>query len=140
MGGIQVRYPPPTRVPPPHPGQPGGYLTWVPPHQGTPPSRSAGGYPGGGVSRSGTPLPPGYHPPIQVSQGGYLTWVPPHQGTPPSRSAGGVPDLGTPPSGYPPRRGGDPGQDNIGSTCYTAGGMPLAFTQEDFLIFYLCRN
>ena len=24
--------------------------------------------------------------------------------------------------------------DNIGSTCYTAGGMPLAFTQEDFLV------
>ena len=29
--------------------------------------------------------------------------------------------------------GGQPRQDNIGSICYTAGGMPLAFTQEDFL-------
>ena len=73
--------------------------------------------------------------------------------TPPARSAGGVPGRGVPWQGgtqvrYPlpphPRQvswggggypaGGYPGQDNIGSTCYTAGGMPLAFTQEDFLV------
>ena len=30
--------------------------------------------------------------------------------------------------------GVQPRQDNIGSTCYTAGGMPLAFTQEDFFV------
>ena len=39
------------------------------------------------------------------------------QGTPPPPSQGTYP-----PSGYPPR------------TCYTAGGMPLVFTQEDFLV------
>ena len=24
----------------------------------------------------------------------------------------------------------------MGSTCYTAGGMPVAFTQEDFLVTF----
>ena len=28
-------------------------------------------------------------------------------------------------------------QSSIASTCYPAGGMPLAFTQEDFLVPYL---
>ena len=36
--------------------------------------------------------------------------------------------LGTP----PPIR-----QSSIASTCYVAGGMPLAFTQEDFLVLKL---
>ena len=26
-------------------------------------------------------------------------------------------------------------QSSIASTCYAAGGVPLAFTQEDFLVF-----
>ena len=34
--------------------------------------------------------------------------------------------------GYPPIR-----QNSIASTCYPAGGMPLAFTQEDFLVITL---
>ena len=34
-------------------------------------------------------------------------------------------------------RGGQPRYDNRRSYCYAAGGMPLAFTQEDFLIFVL---
>ena len=39
--------------------------------------------------------------------------------------------------GSPVRR-----QSNIASTCYVAGGMPLAFTQEDFLVaeFNLIRS
>ena len=37
--------------------------------------------------------------------------------------------------GYPPNLGWDtPPPPGIGSTCYVAGGMPLAFTQEDFLV------
>ena len=38
---------------------------------------------------------------------------------------------GTPPPPPPPPPWFDP--TSIASTCYTAGGMPLAFTQEDFL-------
>ena len=37
----------------------------------------------------------------------------------------GLDDRGTP----PPIR-----QSSIASTCYAAGGVPLAFTQEDFLV------
>ena len=36
--------------------------------------------------------------------------------------------------GYPP----PPGYDNRWSTCYAAAGMPLMFTQEDFLVFITC--
>ena len=47
----------------------------------------------------------------------------------PSLDGGGY--LGYPPTmsgwGYPP-------PPTIASTCYAAGGMPLAFTQEDFLV------
>ena len=86
--------------------------------------------------------------------GGYLPtrsrwWGVPHPrsacwgGTPPTRSGcWGIPPWpgldgglvwmvggtwGTPPP--PPMR-----QSSITSTCYAAGGMPLAFTQEDFLV------
>ena len=54
--------------------------------------------------------------------GGRGTWGNP----PPARSGwcgGGTPS--TPPP---------IGQSSIVSTCYAAGGMPLAFTQEDFLV------
>ena len=55
------------------------------------------------------------------------------------RQRGGGP--GTPPGGVPsqvpPLGGGVPGQDNRRSTHYTAGGMPLAFTQEDFLVKFV---
>ena len=52
-------------------------------------------------------------------------------GVPPSGQWGvpHVTDGGTPPI----RR-----QSSRASTCYTAGGMPLAFTQENFLVFTLC--
>ena len=56
-------------------------------------------------------------------------------GTPPPRT--GVPP-GQVRMGYPPPHGldwGNPtGQKNRASTCYAAGGMPLASTQEDFLV------
>ena len=72
---------------------------------------------------------------------------------------GGTPHwdwMGYPPligtgCGYPPLRldGGNPHQDWMGvspirrqssrvSTCYAVGGMPLAFTQEDFLVSGRC--
>ena len=45
--------------------------------------------------------------------------------------------------GYPPspsdwmRVPPTPGDSSTASTCYKAGGMPLAFTQEDFLVYYI---
>ena len=73
------------------------------------------------------------------------TWGTPHQqGAPPRvppRWQRG-PCLGYPPAGelhpgYPPAGGPHLGYTPLTSTactCYTAGGMPLAFTQEDFLV------
>ena len=88
---------------------------------GTLPGPAGGGGTLPGPGREGGTLPGpavgGY--PARSSRGGY--------------PGGGVPDLGTPRGGTR-WGGGYPGQDNIGSTCYTAGGMPLAFTQEDFLV------
>ena len=94
-----------------------------------------GGYPiqcldGGGVPRSmsgwgGTPS--------QVWVGGYpitgLGGIPSQvwMGVPPTMTGWGTPHHDW--IGYPPIR-----QSSIVSTCYTAGGMPLAFTQEDFLV------
>ena len=69
------------------------------------------------------------------------TWdgVPP---TPPRHGTGSPQTWGTPWDmgwGTPPdlRWGIPPKQISIASTCYTAGGMPLAFTQEDFLVFLI---
>ena len=86
-----------------------------------------------------------------VGGGGGVTmsqvWV---GGVPHPRSGRGIPGIppgqvwmvggggGTlPPPGLdgvppPPIR-----QSSIASTCYVAGSMPLAFTQEDFLVLYL---
>ena len=53
---------------------------------------------------------------------------------------GGTPvltwDGGTPHQGQVPGQdwGGTPNWNSIACTCYAAGGMPLAFTQEDFLV------
>ena len=67
--------------------------------------------------------PPGVPP---VSWMGY-----PSQRVPP------LAGWGTPgrvsPTGVPPSRG-TPHQTSTACTCYAAGGMPLAFTQEDFLV------
>ena len=57
--------------------------------------------------------------------------------------AGGTPGWGTPArtgldtSLARSRWGTPPGQNSRASTCYAAGGMPLAFTQEDFLFLDL---
>ena len=98
----------------------GGYPRWGPPRPGLP-----GWYPRWGTTLAGMGYPRG-----QVWQGGT-----PQQGwgTPLARSdRGGVPEVGylpPPPAGVPP-----PVQDNRWSTWYAAVGMPLAFTQEDFLV------
>ena len=43
-------------------------------------------------------------------------------------------------SGWYPRYPPPPPLDSsIASTCYAASGMPLAFTQEDFLVYYKVR-
>ena len=82
--------------------------------------------------------------PHQVRMGEGYPKVPPHQVRmgegvlqdtyPPPRSG-----WGDPPPPPPPHR---PGQGSCGylgpRTCFTAGGMPLAFTQEDFLVTYMC--
>ena len=70
-----------------------------------------------------------------------LDWGVPHPsqwGYPPSkvRMGGGVPQ-GTPscPGQVPGQEdGGTPNQNSTVCTCYAVGGMPLAFTQEDFLV------
>ena len=98
------------------------------------------------ISGGGTPSRSGWYgggTPSQV----WLGWYPIQGGTPlarpgmgyplpPGPGMGYPPDMGwgTPPGpemGYPPPR-----QISIASTCYMAGGMLLAFTQEDFLVLY----
>ena len=84
----------------------------------------SGGYPIPGLARGGTPS--------QVWLGGWGTPGQTWDGVPPGPGTGYPPDMGwgTPPGPemrYPPR------QISIASTCYTAGGMPLVFMQEDFL-------
>ena len=56
-------------------------------------------------------------------------------GRPQSQLGGGLPKdrtgvIPTPTAGT----GVPPGQDSRVSTCYTAGGMPLTVTQEEFLV------
>ena len=102
----------------------------------------------GGVPQSGLGGVP--HP----KSGGYpipgLDGVPPSQtwdGVPPPRPGTGYPRIlgwGTPPDlgrgTLPPpdlRWGTPPPTWDIASTCYAVGGMPLAFTQEDFLVKYM---
>ena len=50
-------------------------------------------------------------------------------GVPPTVTGWGTPNPTMTGWGKPP-----PPHTNIASTCYAAGGMPLAFTQEDFLV------
>ena len=104
--------------------------------QGGTPSSWWGGYPilspGGGVPHPvdwGYPIPgPGGGYPIQLTVPPVQDWM----RYPLSRTGWGTPPCprldGVPPP--PVRR-----QSSIASsTCYVAGGMPLAFTQEDFLM------
>ena len=87
------------------PDQGGGTLTW----EGGTPSRPGKGVPPWSRPGEGIPPPP---PPIQTWEG-----VPPVQVR--SQDGGG---------------GSTPNWNSIACTCYAAGGMPLAFTQEDFLL------
>ena len=43
----------------------------------------------------------------------------------------------TPHSGQVPGWGGTPYQSSIVCTCYAVGGVPLSFTQEDFLVVHM---
>ena len=88
-----------------------------------------GGYPG---------YPPqpgldGVPPPNQVWMVGG-TWGTPSPGL---DGGGGVPGVPPPTRsgwGTPPPDQVWIRQNSIASTCYAAGGVPLAFTQEDFLV------
>ena len=78
-----------------------------------------GGYPCGWW---GYPHPTDWGYPHLVNWGGYPIWL---MGvTPPPPPLSGLDGITPPP---PFRR-----QSSRASTCYTAGGMPLVFTQEDF--------
>ena len=105
---------------------PAGMGTLPGPARGTLPGGTlpgpAGGYPAGGY--------PGQVPPPARSGQGI-----PCSGGYPARSSRGGPCQGGSLVRYPPGQdGGVPRQDNRRSTQYTAGSMPLAFTQEDFLV------
>ena len=98
----------------------------------------AGGYPiqvqmGGTPSQVWGGTPAGV--PLQSA-----SWGTPHRSTPLSASQGGYPGYsptGVPlhPGQIPGWGGGTPYRSSIACTCYTAVGMPLAFTQEDFLVY-----
>ena len=107
-----------------YPGQvqPGGV-----PHPGPAGGTSAGGYPCQGIPLLGVPHLR-YPQPCQTWLG-VPCWGVPHLRYPPSDLAGG----------YPVGRG-YPTSGSRWSTLYAVVGMPLAFTQEDFLVhsyFYL---
>ena len=85
--------------------------------------RSGGGYPMSGLGGYPISGPGGY--PISGPGGGTPSQV---QGGYPISGLGRYPISGP---GYPPR------QISIASSFYVAGGMPLAFTQEDFLVLFL---
>ena len=132
------------------PGPARGVPCWGYPGGGVPCQVQPGGYPAGGTLVGGYPARSSWGVPCQVQLGGVtlpspaggVPWlgvgVPCRGGYPGwgstqlgqhreyllhgGRSAGGYPGGG----GYPVR--------TTGSTCYTAGGMPLTFTQEDFLV------
>ena len=107
-------------------------------HWGGYPARSSWGVPCQGVPCRGLPCWGGYPAMGSTLSGGY-----PARGVPcwGNTLLGGYPARGGTQVRYPPQQGqpggGYPGQDNIGSTCYMTGGMPLAFTQEDFLVFFI---
>ena len=140
-------------------GYPPSYLAWGVPHLGYPHQTWPGGYPDVGYPTLGTPSDltrgyPRWGTPSDLARG-YPRWgtpspIRPGWGYP---SGGGYPSSGTPlsdlargvphprchPPPSPPRSnlgGGGPHlvHDNRWSTWYATVGMPLAFTQEDFLV------
>ena len=107
----------------------GGYPI---PGQGVPHPRGVP-YLAGTPAGSGYPILgrgyPRYPPTLRPGWGTPLRWGTPHHqylaGVPSTLGWGTPPDLGW---GTPLR------QSSIASTCYAVGGMPLALTQEDFLV------
>ena len=75
----------------------------------------------------GGPHPRSGHTPFQVQMGGGEYSLRSGWGVPPCPGLDGV---------HPPPSG----QISIASTCYAAGGVPLAFTQEDFLVINVELN
>ena len=137
-------------IPHPVPGEGGGYPIQLA-GGGYPVQLAGGGYPIQLQARGGTPSswPGGY--PIQLAGGGYPIQVaggvprPAGQGgvlrpagwggTPSSWPRGGGPHPRSR-QGYPPRLGYPPGWGTPPPVLATAAvGMPLAFTQEDFLVW-----
>ena len=103
-----------------------------------------GGYPGQvwmvGGTWGTTPLArSGWGNPPHHDWMGYPSWL---DEVPPTMTEWGTPHnwMGYPPpwlDGVPPPWLDEvPPPTNIASTCYTAGGMPRAFTQEDFLVIF----
>ena len=116
----------------PVPGPDGGYLISGPDEDTTSQVQMGGRYlvsgPDVGGGGGGTPSQVWSGYPSQVWMGGG-TPILLMGGTPSKiRMGGTLPILDW--MGYPPIRR----QISIASTCYTAGGVPLAFTQEDFLV------
>ena len=135
----------------PTPGLGRGYLEYPPL------TRSGWGTPldlGWGTPGTGSPQTWDRYPsPLDLGPGTPQTWdgVPPHDRVPPDLGSGTPPDLGpgTPPTWHwvppktwdwvPPPDQVRIRQSSTASTCYAAGGVPLAFTQEDILVF-ICTN
>ena len=117
-----------------------GAWTW---EGGTPPSISWMGYPLPRSRQGGYPIQLMGVPPSQVQVGGYPIQL--MGGTLPRSRWEGYPIQLT---GVPhpangevlPQAGGTPHQGSMACTCYAAGGMPLAFTQEDFLVYIVVKS
>ena len=97
---------------------------------GCAPSTDGAGLPSSQVQAEGTPSTDGGYP-FPRSRG----TPPPGKGVPPAWEGVPPPGKGVPPAweGVPPDPRGIPYLNSIACTCYAAGGVPLAFTQEDFL-------
>ena len=97
---------------------------------GTPFSWQGGGYPFQRLDGGGTPF-------SGLGMGGTpSSWC----GVPfPGLDGGGTPSWGVPHLGRAYPLAGEPPpprQTSTACTCYAAGGVPLAFTQEDFLVLF----
>ena len=95
---------------------------------GAPPSGPDGGTPI--LPHGGVPHPSSWGYPIPGLDGG-VPW--PGKGVPSHSDLG----WGYPHPGQAPGQGGTPNWNSTACTCYMVGSMPLAFTQEDFLVWYI---
>ena len=75
----------------------------------------------------------GYPPSLDRVPPPWLDRVPPLDGVPPTMTGWGTPHM----TGWVPSMTGWGTPPTIASTCYAAGGMPLRFRQEDFLVYLL---